>query len=1463
MHKKSSRLFVSVLLLGTILLGQLFSLPQFLPLKASEKDQSLVKVALDGEEVAKENAWTREKQVLVSVTGEKSGFYQLPITPKIQVTPVLSYERPEPLSDPAYYLESTFDVDDWQASFFEAQTEVEQVNDSMEEVGDSTGFSTVENKSKSSDDLKPEVLPPVFTLDEKGTTGALYFYLERGETQSFLVKHLEEKDISINIQNVPFREEKGESLQQTLYSYRGLVGESQRLLEIEDEKEASASVTVETEGDLSESSFKKEPVTSLPDKEQTQETGDASSQQDDQSALSRFEIFTDKDTYLVGEQAVGYVALTMNQGTGNLKDAVIEIRIPKTFIAEKPRGSSFALASNVELDETDPDDYIIRYQVPIIEAGYEGQIPFSFKVSAGMTPKGYKLPITAVIKDANEVEQAKAETKVPYTTNDPTLTKYVKSDTGSWTSINGEAITIGSKDPDNPDYFPGKDQLDLLTPVSYRFHFLNDGLKTTTTGRRTFEYWEIIDKLPEGALFRTEDNPEWSYNPDTREVTYRGDLTFSTTGALLNNYSPELKLYYPEAKLDQRFTNTGSATFTPYQKPDYEEKIVKTDDIYHTVVELKRPTGYIVSKMGGGSVYDVLEEKEKYIVSWQSYIYNPSNTTVSPEAMENLVIRDYNQDNQLAFKEVRVWSSSISSNSENLTKPENYHYQGTVTLTALLEDGSMVLLTEDYVPMYSGTTQSYSSPWLTIPADTKEILMTSNKGGTLAPGGSVNLMINSVYRDPEKTTLKDPTVRGTMRNYAQFSGNYVNGGHQWTGSGNGYHTLKPINPYIALIKSRNGPSPTFVYDMHNYTLDMRHFNDVPNQRVESPVLLDLLPVGFNYIPGSANITRPSGTRYIYDESIPSNKEPEIIPDFEGTGRTALRWRLSSYYSNQSTIGSSYAIPYRITYQTQVTELAQEGSNTNNAYLGWDNNNEIRASSTASGGTTDIYDVNENGDRTDKIAADSKTVDYRSPIELIATKEVQGNLDNGYVFNPQSGKTEIASSGFYRLRVLNNSLHDAQHVEILDVLPFVGDKTVGKDDQGNPYNRESEFPVTLSGPIQVPLNYKAYYSMDSPTQDDYGAFYETATWQETVLDFSLVRAFKVVLNEEDTFYRGDRLQVTVPINAAKDYELTTGQKANNSFGVSTDPFGSTSHRYFESNNAAIEIVRYKVKGTVFHDKNLDSTIGDLMVEPRFDKHLVVLIDEEGQPVLNLEGQPITALTDTEGKYEMDIFRQGMYRIRVLPPESYVLTTPKDGETQSNIYYEIFDEEEATYQSKSFPLNPTNPLAIRNAGFYKPTRPIYLYKYDESTLTDTNGNGEIDDADRRQGTPLSGAVFEIYEGDVVDPAKQLKDEDGQAIQIVTGADGKSSFDGKLSGDYVLVEVKAPEGFELAKEPIILKNVDTEMDSDLWIYIGNREQTELPFTGSNRPIEQILIVFTFLMLSGMFASAYLFYPRRKGGV
>ena len=146
---------------------------------------------------------------------------------------------------------------------------------------------------------------------------------------------------------------------------------------------------------------------------------------------------------------------------------------------------------------------------------------------------------------------------------------------------------------------------------------------------------------------------------------------------------------------------------------------------------------------------------------------------------------------------------------------------------------------------------------------------------------------------------------------------------------------------------------------------------------------------------------------------------------------------------------------------------------------------------------------------------------------------------------------------------------------------------------------------------------------------------------------------------------------------------------------------------------------------------------------------------------------------------------------------------------------------------------------NAGLTRLSK-IRLFKYEEGTAIDSNDDGKLSEAEiEASAKPLKDAEFDIFKGD------STKEEDKVDHQK-TDSNGWLEFEGLVPGEYTLVETKAPEGFELLKNPIKV-NIST-FNSITKVHVSNDEKTKLPFTGGTRAMRIILIVSTCLLVIGM---------------
>lgn len=111
----------------------------------------------------------------------------------------------------------------------------------------------------------------------------------------------------------------------------------------------------------------------------------------------------------------------------------------------------------------------------------------------------------------------------------------------------------------------------------------------------------------------------------------------------------------------------------------------------------------------------------------------------------------------------------------------------------------------------------------------------------------------------------------------------------------------------------------------------------------------------------------------------------------------------------------------------------------------------------------------------------------------------------------------------------------------------------------------------------------------------------------------------------------------------------------------------------------------IAGTLWHDANEDGLLG--LDEDVFSGILVELLDADGNPVLDANGDPITTVTDADGNYFFDV-EPGPYRMRFTPPEGFRGTLGSGGDN---------DADPASFTTGVFNVGPGDRVPDVDAGY----------------------------------------------------------------------------------------------------------------------------------------------------------------------
>ena len=196
--------------------------------------------------------------------------------------------------------------------------------------------------------------------------------------------------------------------------------------------------------------------------------------------------------------------------------------------------------------------------------------------------------------------------------------------------------------------------------------------------------------------------------------------------------------------------------------------------------------------------------------------------------------------------------------------------------------------------------------------------------------------------------------------------------------------------------------------------------------------------------------------------------------------------------------------------------------------------------------------------------------------------------------------------------------------------------------------------------------------------------------------------------------------------------------------------------------------YTIAGKLYNDA--DASFSSSSSEAPYAGVTVALLKRDGTPVLDKDGNPVTAVTDAEGKYSFVGLPLGEYSVSVVDPTSGPLAGTKPTEAYTGRYKTTADVTIA---------EATGSVIDVNFGFVKPA------SVGDYTWMDVNRDG-IQDADE---PALPGVTVTLTYED----GSAVTDASGNPVAAVTtDANGKYSFENLLPGGYK-VSFQAPAGFE----------------------------------------------------------------------
>ncbi|NEQ62542.1 MAG: hypothetical protein F6K53_36220, partial [Moorea sp. SIO4A1] len=179
---------------------------------------------------------------------------------------------------------------------------------------------------------------------------------------------------------------------------------------------------------------------------------------------------------------------------------------------------------------------------------------------------------------------------------------------------------------------------------------------------------------------------------------------------------------------------------------------------------------------------------------------------------------------------------------------------------------------------------------------------------------------------------------------------------------------------------------------------------------------------------------------------------EAIPNYNGTGRTLLRWEITGTQIPENRW-------LRIYVDTVVEQGVSTGSLTNELFIMsndsvFDCNNNNRR-------TQDTVDVDGDGITDETICRRTANVEIAGIATLDSQKVVQGEVDTSF---STSGTTVPGGQVDYQLTITNQGTVPMTNILVVDMLPAIGDTQVLNTSTA----RGSQWRPNLAGPVTVAI-----------------------------------------------------------------------------------------------------------------------------------------------------------------------------------------------------------------------------------------------------------------------------------------------------------------------------------------------------------------------------------------------------------
>lgn len=803
--------------------------------------------------------------------------------------------------------------------------------------------------------------------------------------------------------------------------------------------------------------------------------------------FKQYKVVGEEDkNYYIGDAMISYVHMDLSGFSSKLSGYKIRVFFnPNVIDKDKIEIPRSNLVKNIV-----KGDNFVDLELDELSGGTFIKIPISWRFKKYFTPENTNFDINAIVVDENNKTFAAANTisfKGWY--KKPYLEKSLRG-----ANFSGYVETENLTE----DGYLTADEV-----LTYDFN-----LKNLDRAVSSYTFTDILPKYINKngeevtAVFNQEENPGWELSEDGKTVVYK--YTLDNSGVTSINL-PLLKLRAPGLKSYLNIKNNANIDIVPFSKSNAEENMFAEASAVHYFKRLVRvivppgePGTNFKKEIFGphrtntqAYFYDVKEEKHGEF-DWYLY-YAWYKTDV-----DKVYIKDYDLDSRMYYSGITVNNDFIGG------KIEAYDENDETVLIKNIDKEGKIDFEEN--------------------AARKIKYLVIQKNGVNKLSNSGYLKVHSKLRTPDEIVYDETPMsdKNVFYNYASTKYTLRNKSEINFKSADNL-ALRWLKQRIELEKTTSFSDENHYTDEEGiYTLKVISRSDIISDEMKNFELVDLLPNGL--LVNNVQLYQP-----VEDEPTFSY---EIVDNYRDSGQTAIVFKADKLKfldmgDNKMSIAD---------ISVKIDQTMPTGTFTNDAFLYVSN--------------PDFALVNETKDERleDKIYSKSSVSRYSLRAdELVARKYIKRAKDKNW---SNTGIITNSNEEFeYKLTVYNFTPLNRDKVQILDVLPFVGDTSMTPNKEKVYISRESEFAnkFNYKKKVIVPKGYDVFY-LNTPWQgmtDIIDNIDEKLNWESTPSENT--SAIKIIARDGVELKANSHLDIIVSMIAPDNSDLKlSGKKAWNAY-----------------------------------------------------------------------------------------------------------------------------------------------------------------------------------------------------------------------------------------------------------------------------------------------------------------------------